>query len=372
MLWTRDEYVEHMSFGDSPREMHTELFGPLVGLPEEWVAQGATAAQLDLSEFGLDYLHTYEVGGLGIRDPYPRQVLEDTDHHIIERDGLGRTTKRIKASASIPLAMDFPVKTADDWLAIKPKFADHPDRTSPAVIQAAIEHQEQGHLMLAWMHGGFAVLRDLMGDENACIAFYEDPELVQDILDTVSQTNQRVLTELTRHVHIDQLCVHEDMAGKHAPLIGPDLAAEFIVPYYRQTWELLRDRGTKLFSQDSDGNMNLLIDTFLDAGVNIIYPNEPAGDMDIVRIRQKYGRKVAFKGGIDKFALTRGREAIRAELEYKMQPLMLGGGTCFALDHRIPAGTPLADYIYYIETARELLGRTPCFATEKGWSRMAF
>ena len=37
---------------------------------------------------------------------------------------------------------------------------------------------------------------------------------------------------------------------------------------------------------------------------------------------------------------------------------------------RIPTGTPIANYRYYVKTAREILGFDP--VGEPGWSRMAF
>lgn len=61
-------------------------------------------------------------------------------------------------------------------------------------------------------------------------------------------------------------------------------------------------------------------------------------------------------GGIDKHVLRQGKEAIKRELEYKLQPLMQEGGVVFGLDHRITNGTPLEDYRYYVDTAREILG----------------
>jgi uroporphyrinogen-III decarboxylase len=118
--------------------------------------------------------------------------------------------------------------------------------------------------------------------------------------------------------------------------------------------------------------MNPVIDAFLECGVNIMYPAEPAAGMDIVELRKKYGKRVAFKGGIDKHVLRRSKEEIRKELEYKMQPLMLEGGVCFGLDHRIPNGTPLENYKYYIDTARELLGLPPRDKEKRGWARQAF
>ena len=113
-----------------------------------------------------------------------------------------------------------------------------------------------------------------------------------------------------------------------------------------------------------------VIDSFIDCGVNCFYPCEPAAGMDMVQLKKKYGPKIFFKGGIDKFALRKDKEAIRKELEYKMSEPMLGGGTIFALDHRIPNGVSLENYKYYVNTGRELLGLPPIAG--EGWDRMAF
>ena len=70
------------------------------------------------------------------------------------------------------------------------------------------------------------------------------------------------------------------------------------------------------------------------------------------------------------FTLRKDFDAIRKELEYKMSAPMLGGGTVFALDHRIPNGVPIENYRFYVNYGRELLGLGPI--KEEGWARMAF
>lgn len=47
----REEYLDYMTFRTNDRPLFTELFGPIIGLKEEWTAQGASAAELDLSAF---------------------------------------------------------------------------------------------------------------------------------------------------------------------------------------------------------------------------------------------------------------------------------------------------------------------------------
>ena len=78
------------------------------------------------------------------------------------------------------------------------------------------------------------------------------------------------------------------------------------------------------------------------------------------------------RGGIDKHVLRKSKPEILKELEYKLQPSMLTGGIAFGLDHRIPNGTPLENYRYYVEKGREILGLPPLDGAHTGWGRMAF
>lgn len=369
MKWDRQEFIDLMTFHQPKREMFVELMGPLIGLEDEWKSQGAAPGELSLEDFCFDYVPTFTVGKTGAIHTVEEAVLEETEEYVIQRDFLGRTVKRIKATATIPLPLDYPVRDMEDWLRIKHMFVYEDSRVDPEELEKALQLQRQGVLIRTQIPGGFDLPRELMGEENACLCYYEQPELMEDILNTAADTCYRVLEQITRTVQIDYLFAHEDMAGKCAPMIGPALVEEFIRPYYRKVWDLLSARGTKLFAQDSDGHMLPVIDAFIDCGVNLFYPCEPAAGMDIVELRKKYGQKVAFMGGIDKHILRQSIEAIDRELEYKLQPAMLGGGMCFGLDHRIPNGTPLENYRHYVQKARELLG---IVELEKGWGRMAF
>ena len=354
----RDEYLNYMTFKRLGPPMFTELFGPIVGLKEEWAAQGATPEELDMS----CYRYRRPMNGgvpvsTGYRGGPAPKILEETDKHIIGLDRYGRRVKLVRESASIPLPLDYPVKNMDDWLKIKPRYEFCEERFGKDWEAAARKHSEEGRVVTASIPGGFDEPRQLLGEEAICMAFYDQPELIHDILQTIGDTASRVLDRVSATVLVDQLCVHEDMAGKSGSLAGPKQIEEFIKPYYRKVWDLLQARGARLFGQDSDGKMNGVIDAFLDAGVNVMYPMEPAAGMDIVKAREKYGKRLAFQGGLDKHVIRRSREEIAAELEYKIPPMVASGGCVLSLDHRIPNGTPLAHYKFYINKVWEIIDR---------------
>ena len=372
MIWNREEYIAHMTFQDIGKEMFTELFGLLIGGVDEWKNQNASTAEIDLSAFAWDNVkYIWLPCHTGARTGLTTIPVEETDEHIISIDNMGRKQKLCKSSgATLPLPLEYPVKCFDDWLKIKHWYEFDERRVDKEKLLEAKKLQDKGYLTLAGFPGGFDEPRQLMGDEALCMAYYEEPELIKDILDTIADTALKVFERVCDIVIIDNLTIHEDMAGKTGPLAGPNIVSEFMKPYYLKVWNHCKSHGTKLFSQDCDGNINALIDIFLESGVNILYPFEPNAGMDIVQCRKKYGNRVAFKGGLDKFALCKTKNDILNELEYKMSPLMRGGGTVFALDHRIPNGVSIENYRYYAKLGKELLGLAS--SDSSPFVRMAF
>ena len=368
----RDQYLDYMTFRAVERPLFVELFGPLVGLEEEWRQQGATEAEINLTAFGFDTVRRHGVQvNTGMNGGFEPEEIEETEEHLIRRDRYGRKVKLCKGVATIPLPLEYPVTDMDSWLEVKPWYEFSEDRFGEGWLEQAKEAREDGALIVTHIPGGFAEPRQLMGDAAVCTAYYEQPELMHDMLETMGRTAERVLERVSEELQVDQLSVHEDLAGKSGPLVGPKQVREFIGPYYARVWDVLESRGAQIFQQDSDGNVEPVLDDFMAAGLSSSLPLEPAAGMDIVELRKKYGDRLAMMGGIDKHVIRRSREEIRAELEYKLQPLMReSGGMVFGLDHRIPTGTPIELYRYYVRTAREMLGLDP--NPEPGWGRMAF
>jgi len=349
----REEYLDYMTFRSNKRPLFTEIFGPLIGLREEWIEQGATAEELDFSAFRYRWPEEFCLPvNCGWQGGDPEEILEETEDLLIFRDAMGRRMEMTKKTATLPIPKTYPVATMDDWRRIKHHYEFSAERLAGNWRQTP-----DGMVIAVGIPGGFDEPRQLMGEEELAVACYEAPELIHDILQTIGKTARRVIEQVSREIKVDQLFTHEDMAGQSGPIVGPGHVEEFIVPYYRPIWDLVRERGARLFKQDSDGDMKPVIPAFLDAGVNLMYPCEPAAGMDIVKLREQYGAQLAFTGGIDKHVLRRSREEIVAELEYKIPPMVRTGGCVLGLDHRVPNGTPLSHYRFYIQKAWEILER---------------
>jgi hypothetical protein len=329
MRFHREQYLELLTFERVDRQMFVELFGPLVGLEDEWRSQGAREEEVSLEAFDWYYVPTIDCGGdMGPRKDQQPLVLEETVEYRLERDHLGRTVQLLKEKATIGLPLDYPVKTMEDWQRLKPLYQFAEDRIRWDRVEEARLARAGGALVVATVPGAFDTPRELMAD----------------ILRSIADTASRVLDRIRRNLTIDQLSVHEDLAGKSGPFVGPAQVDTHFRPYYRALWDVLSSRGARIFQMDSDGNINPIIPSLLECGLSAVYPMEPAA----VTERDSQGARLQ-------------DAAAHA-----------GGGMVFGLDHRIPNGTPLANYRYYVETGRKLLGLPPCEAGREGWARMAF
>ena len=80
---------------------------------------------------------------------------------------------------------------------------------------------------------------------------------------------------------------------------------------------------------------------------------EVASGMDVVTTRKRYGRRVAFFGGIDKRALAGSRDDIRREVKPKLDACGADGGFIAACDHAVPPDVSFDNFRYYRDLIRE-------------------
>lgn len=356
----REKYLNHMTFKSNESPLFTEIFGPLIGLKEEWERQGATTEELDFSAFRYRCPQFVRIpvntGWLG-SDKEQGKVLEENEDYRITVDQMGRRMKLSKKASTLPIPLDYPLQKADDWNKVKRHYQFSEKRFGENWKEQALRGKEEGKVVTVGVPGGFDEPRQLMGEERLCKAYYQEPQLMEDVLETIGDMTVKVLKRIIDEIELDQLSIHEDMAGKGGPLVGPRQIEDFIGPYYGRNWEVAQAGGARLFDQDSDGDMRPIVPQFLDAGVNVTHPMEPAAGMDIVELREQYGERLAFYGGIDKHVLRKGKGAITEELEYKIPPMIQSGGCMLGLDHRIPNGTPLEAYRFYIDRAWDIMER---------------
>lgn len=204
--------------------------------------------------------------------------------------------------------------------------------------------------------GFFGSLRNMLGVQNLCVAFYDQPRLVERMMEERANRIIEITAEVLKYTQFDTFWFWEDMAYKSGPLVGPALFRKFALRHYQRVCEWLRSQGIRHIGLDSDGNIDALIPLWLEAGITHLWPFEVQSGMDVVKVRQQYGTDLGIVGGLDKRVLVHGGEVMRREVE-RVMPLVEQGGYIPELDHSVPPDVSWSNFCEYIEYLKLRLGR---------------
>ena len=280
---------------------------------------------------------------------FPGETLAEDAETVTARDGMGAVSRRRKDGASLPYYVDWPVKDRDSWERLKAERLQ-PDaklRLPADWPRLVAEYRERVYpLAIASGYCGFfGSLRALLGEERVLYAYYDDLQLVHDILDYLCDFWIAIYGEVLKDVEPDSAEFWEDMAYRNGPLISLALFRQFMMPRYKRLIGFLRQNGVRHFCVDTDGNCWKLIPLFLECGMTAMLPFEVQSGMDVVEVRQAYPRLQIY-GGLDKRALALDRAAIDRELE-KAEVLLRQGGYIPMADHLVPPDVPWENFVYY-------------------------
>jgi uroporphyrinogen decarboxylase len=209
---------------------------------------------------------------------------------------------------------------------------------------------------LGWsFHGPFWQLREWLGFEGLCMMTLDDPEFVHDMVEFWTEFVARLLRRGLAYVTPDEVHISEDMAFKCHAMISPAMTREFLKPAYDRWAAILRDAGVKVFAVDSDGYIGDLIPIWIDSGFNVCDPIEVAAGNDIVAFRKEYGKAIGYRGGVDKRAMAKGGDTLKAEID-RIAPVVEDGGYIPSCDHGVPADVSWQNYLQHTRLLAQVTG----------------
>ena len=290
---------------------------------------------------------------------YPEYADENlgNDGSITKRrNRWGGTELHLDGSELMAVTVEGAVKDKASWLAIRERLLADTQGRFPnnweEICREALASNEPiyaGDLPVGFFGGP----RELMGFEPLVYMFYDDPGLVNDMLDTLCELWIRIFTKIQEHIPLDYFFVWEDMCDKNGPLISPALFREFLLPRYKRFTAAIRKAGCKHIVVDSDGDERPLVPLWVEGGVNAILPLESQFGLDMREVREHFPA-IGIIGGINKHALASGRGAIEKALE--SVPFMLEHGRYIpSLDHGVTNEVSWDDYRYFYERLRDLI-----------------
>jgi uroporphyrinogen decarboxylase len=328
---------------------------------EKWQKEGHPYTDEDAEEKLFECDHKEHVRmWLNFEPPFEENILgSDADYLTIQtpKGVVEKVLKNRPRDSQISFPLEYPIKNRDDYLKYRSRLTGNIKERMTKVGNLD-KHKIRDYtvsLRGSLDCGFYGPLRDLVGFECLNYLFYDDPILIEMMMDDRAELIIQMSDNILEKTTIDWFCFWEDMAYKTGPMISPEMFRKFMMPRYRLITDYLHKRGIDLIFVDSDGDISQLIPLWLECGVNGMWPFEVQAGMDVITIRKKFGKDLLLIGGLDKRELAKGKTEIEREILKKVPPLIKEGGYIPRPDHSIPPDVSYDNYKYFMEFLRKII-----------------
>ena len=297
----------------------------------QWWDGGPTDATIAV-KLGFDFNYYTTVGARADLFPhFEPKVLEelpDGSRKVVNGDGVVIIQK--DDATGIPPEVEHLFKGRASWEEhFLPKLQWTPERIAfPDWIMKEICRADREKPLGLHCGSLYGRIRDIVGMVGLAYLQSDDQKLFEEMIEKFADLAYQGVEAMLAipGAHFDFGHYWEDICFKSGPLVNPRVFRSKVGPGYRRISDLLHKHGISLISLDCDGKIDALVPTWIENGVNVMFPIEVGTwHASIQPWREKYGREVRGVGGMDKKVFAYDYAAIDAEIE-RLKPLVALGG----------------------------------------------
>jgi uroporphyrinogen decarboxylase len=235
-----------------------------------------------------DFIVNYDLDGIAIWQD--RRITPIDDRFFKDEFGVVRAY-----SDEYPSAVSHPIDDPEDLSSYV--MPDPDDDAIYATLQRSIDKIGHEKAVIGRVRDVFSFPRDVLGFENMLADFYEEPDLISDLMEMSMEYSLRVAANM-KAMGVEVIGCLDDIADARGLFMGPKIYREQILPHFKKFISGCHSIGLKVIKH-SDGNLNEVISDLIDAGIDGLDPIDPMGNMDMSGIKAMYGDKIVLKGNID-------------------------------------------------------------------------
>ena len=257
----------------------------------------------------------------------------------------------------------FPLKDATIDEVMDYEFPD-PSRIDMACVQfwadKAERLQKNTDFAVVAEHPVFGVFEIgcwLFGFDDYLYRLAAEPELVhafsRRFLDHQKQVIEKYYSALGRF--IDCTTSGDDFGMQAGPFMSTAMFDDLVLPYFKERVEFTKTFTGAFYKHHTCGSVHNFIPSLIACGVDILNPIQPGVHMmEHARLKNDFGDRIAFWGGIDtQSLLPRGSiDEIRAEVHRILSIMDRNGGYILAPAHTLQYDVPAENIIALYEAAK--------------------
>jgi len=199
----------------------------------------------------------------------------------------------------------------------------------------------------------------LRGYEQFGIDLMLNPQIVKEIFDNLLAIQKEVFGIYLKYMgkYVDVIFYADDLGMQDRPQISPQMYRDMIKPYHKKIFSFIKERTDARIFLHSCGDVYPFLEDLIDAGVDIINPVQlSAKDMEPEKLKNEFGKKLIFWGGIDEqFLINKAtQDEILVKVKKTVETLGKSGGYVAAISHNVQEDTPPENIIAVFDYIEQL------------------
>ena len=286
---------------------------------------------------------------------FPEQILYEDEEYVVEKTRYGGIRRNHRNYSTTPEIIDWPVKTKEDWKRIKERLKPSYYRVDwVSGLQNYHRQRSKGRFILYGAAVGFDKIQSYVKTDELLKFVIKDPELVIDMYETDAKLAMDMYEIMVKGgFKFDAAFLFCDLGYRKGVFFSPRHYEEQLHPVFKRLCKFFKSRGLYVFLH-SCGNVKQFIPYFIEEGFDVLQPLEVKAGMDLLELKEKYGDKLTFMGGIDvRVMATNDPTKIKEEIERKIPKAKEGGGYIYHSDHSVPYDVSFKSYSYLIELVKK-------------------
>jgi uroporphyrinogen decarboxylase len=211
-----------------------------------------------------------------------------------------------------------------------------------------------GMKLVGFSNGGILEnATDLVGFDNLCMMYLEDPELTVEVFEHIGKRLLDFYTIVASMNSVGACVVNDDWGFKTQTMFPPDMMDSYVFPYTKKIIRAIHEKGKPVILH-SCGNLKSIMDVIID---ELRIDGKHSFEDGIFPVEDAYAwwhDRIAIIGGIDVDYLSRrSPEKIYRRSLNLLETTSVSGGFALGSGNSIPAYIPPENYLSMLKAAAD-------------------
>jgi len=200
----------------------------------------------------------------------------------------------------------------------------------------------------------FEMVCRLRGMENTLLDLAAAPDLARVMLERAGAFCLELAEAACQRFSLDWLWTGDDVGGQRTMVMGPERWRDMIRPHLAEIFAVGKAHDLWV-AYHSCGAIRPIIPDLIEMGLDVLNPvQRSCPGMDPLELKQEFGDRLSFMGGVDTQSLLpagTADEVYRETVRLVEGMTVDGGGYILAASHTVPPETPLDNIFAMYEAA---------------------